>query len=45
MLKFYNSPVDFQKFLKFGTLIPETLPLCLLKFGVPRFAGLSATAV
>jgi len=45
MLKFYILPVDFQKFLKFGTVIPESLPFCLLKFGVPRFAGLSATAV
>ena len=43
--KFNNSPKDFQKFLKFGTIIPETLPFCLLKFGVPAFAGLGATAL
>ena len=45
MLKFNNSPVEFRKFLKFGTLIPETLPFCLLKFGIPGFADLSATTV
>ena len=45
ILKFNNSPVDFQKFLKFGTVIAETLPFCLLKFGVPAFAGLGATAL